>query len=128
MSAEQNDTWDYPMVVAVVRKLVVRKLPLFAKFPDVGRDDLEQEAAWAVTRAWPRFDATKGAASTFIYTVAARRLLSLSRALRRRMRRDELMTALTPRITPTFDPVADFDPDDMADWLAGVIRTVRRNL
>jgi DNA-directed RNA polymerase specialized sigma24 family protein len=121
-------TFDHSLAFAVVRALVTRKAKLFAAFPDIGLDDLEQEAMLAVHKGWPKYDASKSSASTFIYMLAARRLLSIARDLRRRLRRDQILFARTIASVKPFDPVADFEPDNLVDWLGGVYRTVRRNM
>jgi DNA-directed RNA polymerase specialized sigma24 family protein len=95
---------DYDLARAVARTVVKRRAGDFAGFPDWDRDDLEQEALLAVHRAWPKYSPDKSAASTFIYTVAVRRLLNLARELRRRLRRDRLMMSMTPPVAARTTP------------------------
>src|SRR4051794_32401399 len=80
--------WPGERACAVVRKAVQRKLPLFAPFPEFDQDDLYAEALLAAHAGWIGYDPTKGAWSTFVYTCAARRLLTIHRGRVRQGRRE----------------------------------------
>jgi hypothetical protein len=87
---------------------------LFHHFPDVGRDDVAQEAALAVSRA-RGYDPERGAASTFVYLVASRAAFDLARKRGRQARGDVGM--VRPDATD-HHPAAD--AEDLVDWVAGV--------
>ena len=73
----KKQIWNEISARKMVRQLVNRKALLFAGLRgEFGAEDLEQEGVVAAHADWPRFNPRKSHASTFIYMVASRRLLS----------------------------------------------------
>ncbi len=85
--------WPGERVEGVVRRVVGRKRHLFHHFPDLDEDDLVQEGLAAVRAAWAGFDPARAAWSTFVYTVAARRMIDLWRHRARRAEREAKVAA-----------------------------------
>jgi DNA-directed RNA polymerase specialized sigma24 family protein len=117
---------------ALVRDIVKRKLHLFDGYTDVQRPDLVQEVSASVKRAWATYNPAKSKPSTFICTVAYRRLYTLSRDLSRRAKRDatandQAAERLRESLRPEMHNEADTD-NDVIDWLGSVYRTARHNL
>jgi DNA-directed RNA polymerase specialized sigma24 family protein len=77
-------------VGAIVRKVARRKLHLFGRTPDVGMEDIEQEALLAVRRA-KGFDPAKARASTWVYLIASRTAFDMARKRARLAKQDVLM-------------------------------------
>ena len=106
---------------AVIRGVIRDHRHLFRAFPDWGDDDLENECRAAVARSWHRYDGVH-AQSTFVTTVAKRRLLSLARDLNRRRRRDQAAISMAKA-----KPVCRGD-EDVAEWLEETYHAIRRRL
>lgn len=85
---------DLDKAMRIAGRVVMRKRHLFTHLPDVTADDLRQEARLAILSAGP-VDPKKGAASTFWYLVASRKVIDIWR-LRSRRFRIEQAGATTP--------------------------------
>lgn len=106
----------------LIGALLTRELQLFQAFRgSVGPDDLEQECLIAMRRAWPKYSATKGEQSTFLTHVAWRRLQTIYRGLMRNSIRE---AKIAPR-ADQHEPASEHDPENLADWLGNVHRTMR---
>jgi hypothetical protein len=110
---------------------VSRKKGMFAEFPEVCKDDLIAVATHGVRRAHHRYDPSAGAYSTFIESVAQRRLIDLWRHLRRRAEREQQIRRDLPVATEgdVLDAIlAELDEElSTGEWLAALCRSLRRN-
>lgn len=113
--------------IGMVRAAVIRKLPLFAPWPDIDRDDLMQDALASVHRASAAYDGSRGSWSTFVGMVAGRRLIDIWRSLARRTTR-ETAYAADRHGTHHFDD----DPTDtdvpLDEWLSELYGLARRHI
>jgi DNA-directed RNA polymerase specialized sigma24 family protein len=75
----------------IVGAVARRKLALFDQYPDIGFDDLFQEALLAVCKAMRSFDERRAQLSTFATLVAERRILDLHRRRSRDARRESIV-------------------------------------
>lgn len=115
--------WDQDRVLAVIKKMVGRKIQLFAHFHDLAFDDLVQEGLAAAARAWPGFNPAKGSWSTYVYTAASRRLLQMCRDRTRAARRDAAVAIAPDGAAPLSSPEdgdEGEDPLPLAVWLRNV--------
>lgn len=127
-------------VHAVVTTVAKRKMPIFAAFPDVQRDDLIQVGLMAVHQRIG-LDAAAGKPSSWVYNVAQCGMIDLHRkrtamsqhdAAYATMRAGEVVEVIEPVEEPeTFEGeligntwVADAAP--LADWCETVVRHVRQ--
>lgn len=108
MDQDQQETID-----KIIRTVAGRKLAMFAAFKDIDRDDLIQETTISVMRALAAgsYDASRGALSTFVYTVASRSIIDIHRA---RTRTGERETKAA-EMRPTIEMPIDLDPISEAD-------------
>jgi DNA-directed RNA polymerase specialized sigma24 family protein len=97
-------------VQRIIRRTAGRKIALFKHTADVGKEDLVQEMALAVSRA-KGYDPAKAAASTFVYLVAARTAFDLARKRARMARHDVAM--VRPDAT---DRHPGDEAEDLVDW------------
>jgi len=94
--------------------------------PEFGLDDLLAEGLLAARQAWPRFNPQAAPASTFVYIVAARRLIELQRHFWRDRMRERNYAAKNREMQS--EPSHQHEPADLADWLRMTARMIRRNL
>lgn len=115
---------DIKKMLAMASKAAVRKRNLFLHLPDLTLDDLKQEAKLAVLKAGP-VDPAKGAASTFWYVCASRRLIDLWRYRSRRFNSERGEQLIIPRPAP-LDPRNDVGIANLADWMRATHAHCRR--
>lgn len=138
--------WPGERADAICARVALRKCPMFQQFRGaVGVEDLKQEGLLAARMAWPKFNPSKAAWSTFVYVVAARRLITLHRQLTRRAARDaaaavqDFVVADGPAVLAeaAMDPDyerpdglmgSDGADDTVEDWLGRVYRYANRRL
>jgi RNA polymerase sigma factor (sigma-70 family) len=132
----------------LTRKLARGQLGLFAPYPDCGTDDLAQEALAAVHKAFPRFNPTIAAFSTFATKVGHRAILNMHRgrkrdADRQERKRADVVEAVEPdhvQWEPDEAPgetidgevvgsssIADEGLPPLAEWLACMFAHLQRN-
>lgn len=118
--------FDEAFAAALVREVAARKLPLFTHFPDIGEADLVQEGLMYARRAWATYDASKGQPSTFICTVAGRRMIDVWRQRARRADREAVVAHVHDWVeagdTAGLPGGAGGDAETLEEWLAGVYR------
>ena len=71
-----------------VRAAVMRKISMFADFPDLGPEDITSEVLTAIWPEYPRFNPTKASFSTWIGMIARRRIIDIWRKRGRQAKRD----------------------------------------
>jgi hypothetical protein len=101
-------------VAKIVRRTAARKIALFQQYPDVGKEDLVQEMALAVSRA-KGYDPGKAAPTTFLWLVCARTAFDLARKRARMARHDVAM--VRPDAT---DRHPGDEAEDLVDWVERV--------
>lgn len=117
--ANGHGVWDNERIEKLVRRLVARKLPLFAAFPDIGDDDLANEALLEIHKYKHRFDPGRAQFSTFIYMIGWRVIRGIWMKRSKEAAR-EVSTAVASH-TDAVELVEDeptLDPDEpLGDWL-----------
>jgi DNA-directed RNA polymerase specialized sigma24 family protein len=145
--------WDEAAARPHVRAAVGRKLGMFDAFKDLSKEDLINECLIAVHGAMPRFDVARASFSTFVGTVAGRRLIDIWRRRSRQAGREATYAEanwgcsvastycgrdsekpFTPidRTTP-LDHATAHEPDPapdspLADWLSTIYALAKRAL
>lgn len=122
--------WDEVGALMVVDRMVARKLPMFAAWPEFARDDLVSEGLMAARAGWPAYDPAKGSAATFVYMVSWRAVSDLWRTRSRRDAREKLV-AVADWIEAGDAAGLPGDEGDragqtLAEWLAEIYRAAKR--
>jgi hypothetical protein len=120
--------WDEGRVRALASDIAKRKRGLFAGLPEFSRDDLISEVVQAARENWHKLDCFKSAASTFIYTIGQRRLISLQRTAWRNRKRERAVSDRRPEDYLPPELLTQEIPTDMplAEWLRAVCLAARR--
>lgn len=84
--------WPGAKAEKVIARLVTRKIGMFKAFPEIGREDLEQEALAAAIKGWHKYSPSKGHWSTFVYQCGWGEIYDL---YRKRCRQGELEGKVT---------------------------------
>lgn len=92
--------------------------------PELAVDDLAQEGVLAIRDAWPKYNAKRGAPSTFMWGVAWNRMKTIIRGARRRVNRDASVYADLPTAAEP-EPVQESDDAALAEWVTSIMATVR---
>ncbi len=100
---------DYEQLARIVGAAVMRNLPLFAAFRDVGYEDLMQEGLVVAARQHETFDPNRAMYATWITLAVDSHLRTIARG-RRLERAVEDETADGEKATPTVDPETELTP------------------
>lgn len=82
-----------PWNPAFIRKLLIglvrKKIVLFAIYPEIGKEDLLQVAEKAMSDAWPKWNYTRMALSTYLYKCGANAIISVWREAEKNHRSEQ---------------------------------------
>jgi hypothetical protein len=112
------EAWDEDLARAVISQVVDRKAGMFSAFPEHSLEDLRSEGLIAARAAWPKYNRLKAKPQTYIYRVAACRLIDMARKLSRERN----------RVISCADAMQPIEPAESdADWLEDTYLKIRRN-
>ena len=116
------EPWDEDRARALVHAVALRKIGMFAAFPEIGLEDLISEGLIAARSAWTKFTSSKATSSTYISMVAGRRIIDMMRRLTRERSRQI-----------AYCPIVDLDqgyepPEGMAEWLEDTYQRIRKGM
>lgn len=126
-------SFDPELARKVVWQVVKRHGVMFEAYADIDRDDLHNEALFAVAKAFAegKYDPSKSRPSTFITTVAHRQLMDMRRRRSGDARRQDVVRAellADPDAGSVHDDAVALEGEDLVDYAAGVYATAARQL
>lgn len=132
--------WNPAFIRKLLISLVRKKIGLFAIYPEVGTEDLLQVAELAMTNAWPKWNPSRAALSTYLYKAGSNAIISLWREAEKKHQEAktrthanadgedpaDLLPASLEQVAATLSAVEWDRNESVRDWLCRIHAAVKK--